>query len=168
MEITDQGLFKRIALPDGWLVKDPDEAENFGSQMLEFYLPDDHSVSLSFYYQGRPAGSMLADALRSLLNKPPHQLSTDEADSIALILRNVADPDEFETVSMHTEDLNGRRILVADGNWKKISLKARHLFIDADGDGRIVQEIYFLAPKSKFDQYYPVVMDTFNSVEWSN
>jgi hypothetical protein len=167
MEILDKGLFKRISIPDGWVLLDMrDEARMGIFYLSEFQPPDDPDVRLSFFYRGRPEGRMASENFKNLLSKPPHELAEQELLPVMTIMRNLSDPREFKALSVRTEDLNGKRVLVADGIWDQPPLKTKHMFIDAEADGGVVQEMYYRAPEDLYDQYLRLAVDSFNSIEW--
>ena len=167
MEILDKGLFKRISIPDGWVLLDMrDEARLGVFYISEFQPPNEPNVWLSFFYRGRPVGCEASEKFLILLSKPPHDLAEEELLPVMPIMANLSDPREFNQLSARTEDLNGKRVLVVEGTWNQPPLKTRHVFMDAEGDGRVVQEVYYQAPEGLYDRYLPTAMEAFNSIEW--
>jgi hypothetical protein len=82
------------------------------------------------------------------------------------MLRERANPEVFHILSARTQDLNGKRVLLLEGRYTEIQKDLYEVFIDADGTGRVVQEVYFLAPKIEYLHYLKAVKIAFSSIEW--
>ena len=72
----------------------------------------------------------------------------------------------FEPQRMETVDLNGRRVLVVEGNCIEEQVKGLFIFINASGDGYLADQMLFLAPENTFEQYLPSVQSAITSIEW--
>lgn len=168
MEICNQGIFRRVEIPDGWYLKPLHDPAMIITEAIEFKMPGEENVSISFFFRGRPESEVAADAFFSLLALPPHELTGDELQECLLVLDNLADEKQFAIASARTENLNGRCVFIVEGSWLPSQIKTKHMFIDTDGDGSIIQEVYFLAPPEKFERYLPLAEATFNSFEWKS
>ncbi|HEY9715418.1 MAG TPA: hypothetical protein V6C72_18235 [Chroococcales cyanobacterium] len=166
VQMKDHGQIKEMALPKGWV----DGIESAGQQgtesFKEVHPKDAPDATLCFYYRGLPMTECSADTFKSILDKPPHVLSTSEIKSLSEVLRGKDNPDSFAAVMIKTEDLNGKRVLMVNGRLKDTQEDLQGVLVDADGSGKFVQEIYFQAPKDLYMRYNKEARQALKSIEW--
>lgn len=163
--VENQGQVKRMQLPEGWLEREPPPRTSH-TFIREFQAADNEEVTLSFFYRGHRTAAGDAENFLSVLAKPAHELSTEEADSIRVVIRDASEGKWFSTNSIRTEDLKGKSVLVLEGVWKQSDVADLGIFVDSDGTGSAVQEIHFLAPKTEYAKYLRVVDEALQSVKW--
>jgi hypothetical protein len=160
------GQVKQLTIPAGW-VEGPQKKSSGGSgHFREFHPPDSPEVKLCFYYRGRRLSVRDGAAFNAVLAAQPHVLSSDEAKSIARVLRDRSSAEDFQRRILKTEILNGRSLLVIEGTFPGIEQEQYGMCIDADGSGEAVQEIFYQAPVIQYRQYYRQAMTAIHSIVW--
>jgi len=154
-----------MELPEGW-VELPEEKRTASDYLLEYAVAENNNVKLVFYYRGHRIGTGGAADFLSVLSEPPHELSPEEFLSVDLVVRNAADADFFLLSSSRTEDLNGKRVLIVEGIWKKSGLVDMGIFIDSDSTGSAVQEVHFEASQNDYQNYIDQVEKSLKTVVW--
>lgn len=154
-----------MELPDGWVECLP-EKHTSGDFLKEYRAPENANVKLLFYYRGNRIGSGGAADFLKVLSLPDHELSEEEFSSVDLVIRNASDPDYFLLSSSRTEEINGKRVLVVEGIWKKGGLVDLGLYIDSDKTGSAVQEIHFEAPQSEYELFVDQAEKSLRTIVW--
>ncbi|HEY9871099.1 MAG TPA: hypothetical protein V6D08_18175 [Candidatus Obscuribacterales bacterium] len=163
VRLVNHGQIASMDMPPGWIETAAKQYTGAGAQSFrKFHPPDRPDAKLCFFYRGAPVSASSARALREVLAKPAHDLDPSEFSSLAEVLRDRSDPEQFHVRDIRTEDLKGRRLLVIEGSYERIEQDTYALLIDADGSGRFVQEIYFMAP---FIDYVTCKMDVEEAVK---
>lgn len=163
-KIVDVGQISQMDLPHTWKLGTTDNTG--GTDFREYHPRNDPEVKLCTYYRGHRVDQPSADAFREVLKKPPHILSPSEIKSLAEIMRNKDDAKVFSMVVARTEDLNGKRVLAVEGRFIEKQYDTHALYVDSDGNGSAVQEIYFQAPKADYMLYIKQARDAFKSIKW--
>jgi len=165
-EIRDHGQIAQMELPEGW-VEGPPHTFSVGTRSFrELHPVEAPRFTLCFYYRGLLIPEAAGKAFHELLEKPAHVLSRAELQSVGEVLRDKARADDFNTSLARTEDLNGKRVLVVAGCYPRINEETVEVFVDARGDGRAVQEIYYQAPQDVFSQHAKAAKNAIRSIRW--
>lgn len=164
--VSDYGQIKSMSLPAGWLEYEHESQPSSPFYLREFSAPGNPEVKIAFYYRGRRVDARSAEAFHNTLSAEMHDLTSSELEALALVLRNMAEDGAFETERARTADLNGRRVLTVQGLWTASALKSCAIFVDAEGDGEIIQEIYYVAPDMVFDRFAGTATAALRSIEW--
>jgi hypothetical protein len=165
-EIQEHGQIKKMLLPSGWLEGEVKEGPFAVQSLRWFHPPDDIEARLSFYYRGHPVGEAAGASFHKLLEEAPQELSEDQLWKVQEVLRDAAPVGDFAIRSAHTGVVKGKRVLVVDGSHSDRGWDRLAVFVDVDGSGCIVQEIYFTAPQERFNDYVSTVMQCLRTVEW--
>jgi hypothetical protein len=164
--ITDRGQIKSMTLPSGW-EEGPSTSGGIGSRSFREVHPAEFpDAKLCFYYRGLPTSEKSGDAFKAILDKPPHILSGAEISSLDEVLRGKDDKTVFSPLMIKTEDMNGKRVLTVNGRLNERQDDLKEILVDAEGTGRVVQEIYFQAPKELYTRYMKNAQQSMNSIEW--
>lgn len=168
MIVAGHGQIAKLELPPNWVEKTvtPPLGSLAARGEREFNPPGQDDVKLCLFYRGYPIPASSAEDFKQIISLTPHVLSDDEIDQLTDVLDNLANSEAFELRYARTLDFRGRTVLVVEGLWKVLQHEGLHFFVDADGTGRIIQEVYFTAPKADFDQYVDTVKQALSSVEW--
>ncbi len=164
------GQVEEMKLPTGWTEGTTSKPVGGSSLFREFHPADDPEAKLCFFYRGRRVSDQSAkDFVAALkkgepLNTGP--LSEKELDSIREVLREKGNPHQFDITSAKRENLAGKRVLVVEGKYKNIDLQSKAIFIDSDGTGSAVQEIYYQAPQAQFAHHLQKATDSMSSIRW--
>jgi hypothetical protein len=165
MELQDQGQIDKVTLPKGWVIgKLPAGATTSGTLKL-FSPADDPDARLGFFYRGQRTSDSSGAAFKSVLEKPAHTLTPAEIAEVKEVLRD-KDPASFKTLSVRTEDLAGRRVLIVEGTYTGFNHDAYSIYVDSDGTGSAVQELWFEAPKASYVKQLKSVKDSLSSIKW--
>jgi hypothetical protein len=168
MQLSNQGQVAAMDLPDGWVEKPAETMRTtIGTRSLrEFSQPDEPEACICFYYRGLPLTAVGAAAFRTTIRQPEHPLSAKEIETLREVLKERGDASVFVIESARTLDWNGRRVLRLEGHYKQTGANLIELFVDCDGTGRAVQEIYFIAPADIFPRYDQAAEKALRTIEW--
>jgi hypothetical protein len=164
--VTDLGQISRMEMPSGWQAGPDYNNRQHGATYREFHPAGDPGCQLGFYYRGHRTSAMAGEKFHDVLQKPSHIVGEAELASLKEIVRDKANPKDFELKSAHTEDINGKRVLILEGRYTGNQQDAKHIFIDSDGTGTAVQEVFFQAPKDKYQRYAKVADDAMHTARW--
>lgn len=167
-EVRNRGQIAEMTLPTGW-VEDPPVQFSGGVGMKSrrvIHPPEAPRVRLVFFYRGLPMSQKAGKRFFDVLQGPPHDLTEQEWDSLAVLLRDREDPSEFMRFAARTEDWNGRRVLVVEGRYLEIQEDNFEIFIDAVGDGRTVQEVIYQAPTDVYNKYWRIAEGSLKTIRW--
>jgi len=168
-EIVDDGQVDSMVFPVGWVAGEPAENPGIGSRWFrEVYREDSPDTSICFFYRGLPVADGPAAAFRGVLDRPPHPLSDDELQSLSRILEHKTPfkSELFELTSARTEDWNGKNVMIVEGQYKESDDRIFEIYVDADGTGRFVQEIFYQAPGDQFSKFADEAQSALLSVKW--
>jgi hypothetical protein len=170
MIVAGHGQIAQLQIPPDWVESTPDAplGSSGGRGDREFHPPGRTDVTLCLYYRGAPIDPSSAEEFSAVLSKTAHVLSDEEIDTLFDVLGNAANPNAFDMRYARTIDLRGKTVLAVEGVWTELKIEGLHFYVDADGSGRFVQEIYFTAPRADFDGYGESVKAALASVEWAD
>lgn len=164
-EATNIGQVQRLELPARW--KNTGASSTVaGSGYHEFSVDGKDDVKFCFYYRGRRMSEPSSKAFHDILSSAPHTLKPAEMASLTEVLDQKSDPNVFSTLNARTESINGKRVLVVEGRFKEKQFDTMEVFVDSDGTGSAVQEIYYQAPKADYVTYLKDAKDAFKSIVW--
>lgn len=161
----DYGQIANMAMPEGWV---PGERVNNivgNSSFRQFHPKNSPEARLCFYYRGRRIAQSAGTRFLQLLSKEPHLLNAKEIAEVAAVLRDKAHAG-FKLFKAKTERINGKMVLIVEGRFVEIQQDARCMFIDTDGSGTAIQELYFQAPSSKYLSYAGQARQAMESILW--
>lgn len=165
-QLQDYGQIKQISLPDGWVGGRVDFGHYDQRSLVQFTPSGIPDVRVCFFYRGLPVDDESGHRFRALLEVPAHKLTSDELESMAVVLSNLAIPKAFTIESAETIELNGKSVVSVTGTWLDSGHKNWGLLISTDGSGSVIQEIHFIAPSELYDLYLSEASAAINSVEW--
>src|SRR5215813_3760564 len=145
-EIVNQGQIERMTFPEGWVAGEPVPNPGIGSRSFrDIHRTDDKDASVCFFYRGLPVSDRAANYFRAVLEVATHKLTDSEVESIQEILRFKTPfrSEQFTITSARTEVISGKRVLVVEGSYTTSGDRIYEIYVDADGSGSIVQEIYY-------------------------
>lgn len=166
--VSNIGQIEQMLLPENWVKGVVYKAGIGGDLFQEYHPKSEPDVTMCFYYRGLRTSKVAGEIFHKVLQKSPHKLTEAEFTNLIETMRN-KDPKDFAMCSAYTEDINGRRVLVVEGSFdigKESQSDNRSIYVDADGSGTAVQEIYFQCPKEKFQGHIDEVNASLNSINW--
>lgn len=165
-EVTNVGQVRKMEMPLGW-EQGPDYSKRqHAANYQEFHPNGQNDCQLGFYYRGRRTSESAGENFHNILSQEDHELSKNEYNSLEEVVRDKAKAVDFTLKSARTEEINGKRVLVVEGRYNKNQNDSKHMFIDSDGTGTAVQEIFFQAPKDKFAVYGNAATQAMKTVRW--
>lgn len=162
--IHDQGLIKFMNIPNGWIEFN---VETFDTSQLRFFHPPDSlDAKLCYFYRGLPTETAAGQKFVELLSQSPHTLTEAEIESLNATLGESANYLAFDLTAAWTDLLNERSVMIVEGNWSRTNLRSYDVFVDVDGTGRIIQEVYYLAPPALYQQFIDEVKKCLSTIIW--
>lgn len=166
-QLVEQGPVARLVVPEGWLEQPVPRRGDFDITTLRKFTPaEKDNVQLVFHYRGLPISGNQAQNFQHLLAQEPHELVPEEWWLVQEVLNRMAIPDEFHLNSVRTQLVNQRTVLIAEGSWATLDFDMCSMFIDIEGDGNLVQEIYYAAPADEYQLYLPLFNLAVSTIEW--
>ena len=165
-EINNLGQIARMQMPATWKESAKEESKVAGSSYREFTADGKPDSKFCFFYRGRRMSEASSKAFHDLLSKPAHVLSSAELKSIGEVLDAKADASVFNTLSARTEDLNGKSVLIVEGRYREKQVDTYAVFVDSDGTGSAVQEMFYQAPKADFMARLKEAKESLKTVRW--
>jgi hypothetical protein len=162
-DLLNHGQISQLQLPEGWIEVEVKRHDFEQASLKEFEKNNGH---LCFYFRGLPTNESAARAFEQVLSEASHHLVAREISDLSETLGDTADDTEFKILDARTEDWNNKRLLVIEGRWLKDKLDMIKFFIDARGDGAIVQEIYFFGPASTYAGLLPEIKTALRAIKW--
>jgi hypothetical protein len=167
VRLVNHGQIASMDMPPGWIEAAGRQYTGAGARSFrKFHPPDRPDAKLCFFYRGTPVSAASAQALRAVLAEPAHDLDPSEFACLSEVLRDRSCPEQFHVRDIRAEDLNGRRLLVIEGSYERIQQDTYALCIDADGSGRFIQEVYFMAPFIDYVTCKMEVEEAIKSIVW--
>ncbi len=183
---------KAVKIPTGFSPKDQSRGQIGVNWQLRFQASNRQEVSLTLFYRGQPINteasgnfrSALSTGTRVLFNPHDNIAETDTITSLSEAMGNAGDNQLvnfesgyrgpcFNLEKAEVQDLNGRKVLVADGRFKdehgNLTNVYRGIFIDANPTEAKcrIEEVFLQAPSERlFAQYLPLFRQAIESIEW--
>jgi hypothetical protein len=157
------GQIDHIAIPRNWQ-QSTAPFESATGAFTAFKSDKAEDALLCFYSRGGSLDEISAKAFRDVLAKPPHHLSAEELTSLKSVLRERVPGENFKVTQAGTQAVNGQNVLFIEGQHTNADLHVAAIYINADGDGRSVQEAYFQAPSASYLQGRLQAMESFRSM----
>lgn len=164
--IVSIGQVDALKLPPGWKEGQATKPAGGSSSLREFHLPGNREVKLCFFYRGTRVSEAVGKDFQKVIEQAPHILKPAEVESLKEILREKANPQSFKTLIAKTEDIDGKRVLLIEGSHAGSQIETRSIFVDTDGTGTAIQEIFFQAPKPEYTKHLPVATAALKSIRW--
>lgn len=164
--IVSIGQVDTLKIPPGWKEGKAAKPAGGASLLREFHPADNQEVKLCFFYRGTRISDTTGKKFHKVIEHPPHILSSSEVESLREILREKANPAVFKAAAAKTEDIDGKRVLIVEGRYSKTDTETRTIFVDSDGSGTAVQEIFYQAPKADYARHLQVASNALKSIRW--
>lgn len=157
----------KMQVPNSWNKEITEAQFGHNAKGVSFFPPDGQGAELALYDRGFPIARSEAQKFRDVLSKQPHVLSVGEIDLLGeQVLGTVGDKSAFAINQAQTRELNGKRVLEVEGNWKEGGKKFFGYFIPKDDSYREIQEVYFEADQRQFFQFRRDALNSIESINW--
>ncbi|MFA7339942.1 MAG: hypothetical protein WC028_24405 [Candidatus Obscuribacterales bacterium] len=179
-KVTEEGSIRRLEMPKHWQQAMPDMSNDkamIGAPMMTEYNPSGDPATKMCYWNRAFGGAKespdTAIAFNRVLSREPHQLNQQELTSLEHIIGNgvYANTDAFEILHAETRKIHGRTVLAVESAYKdnQSQPQGRHsygVFINSDGTGRYIEQVYFTAPQEAYRANLKEAVDCINSIKW--
>jgi hypothetical protein len=164
LKTVSEGRIFSMDIPANW-IESPGQHTEDGGYLREYSAPEGADISISLYFRGRHLSDSTAAAVRGVLLKPSHSLLDAEKDAIDEVLGNAAVSEFCQLQNLRSIILNGRPVIVLEGLWQNGN-RSIQIYISADGDAKIIQEVWFMSPDSEFHNHLPVFETALSGIKW--
>lgn len=161
--MANLGAIEGFTIPDTW--KLGRRSERAYGYIYSWQPQTQPNVSLNISYRGRPLSEADAAKFKSTLASGARTLSTPELSTLSGIVRELSSATAFTVNAAKVIDIDGTAVLQVTGAYKDQHVDKHALFINADGAGRIVQELSYIAPRDKYQNFASVAQNTFSSLK---
>ncbi len=164
----DEDGHLRVTLPCDF-VRSPADPESFRS-ITRFHHKETPDAAVG-YEKGvyKPAEEVDA-RLRALLREPPHRLSAQEVDEIASAIPNAlyGYDGDAALVSLETQDINGKRVLVMETSYNHEDRRTYGIFANPDRANETIDAVWFEAPNRHYKQLAGDAAKSLHSIKWND
>ncbi|HEY9868630.1 MAG TPA: hypothetical protein V6D08_05650 [Candidatus Obscuribacterales bacterium] len=164
--VEDVGQIQLIELADGFVEGAHLDNVVGDSSLRRFHLKDDPETRICFFYRGYGVNEPTAEAFSNVLESPDHVLAPVELAVLGDLIGEKANHEVFSIAGARTEQVADRRVLIVEGTYKATGERNCTVYINADGTGKFVQEIFFQAPADRYLPNFPLFSESLMSVEW--
>ncbi len=164
--MSGEGQISSMSMPAGWSREPAQPSRNHTGNYVEFHSDKNPTVKMGTYYRGHRISATGAKRFHEILKAPEHELTDDEYRELSDVLRDKAKSEDFKVIKKKTVNLNGKRILLVEGEFKEIKQNAYAVYVDAEGTGEVVQEIFFQAPEADYPSYFKAAEAAIKSISW--
>lgn len=164
--LRNQGQIKEMEMPMDWSEGARGRGPYPNSALRCFHPHETEDANLYFYYRGSKIDDGSAASFHALLAKPAHVLAPSELKSIAAVIGDKSNAQDFRMLNARTEEINGKRVLIVEGRYELLQLDTYHAYVDADNEGKAVQEVFYKAPKGEYPKYFKAATDSIKSIQW--
>lgn len=116
----------------------------------EYHSSKFPETKLCFYYRGHRMSDESSANFARTLAKPDHPLSKAELKSLEEVLGVKSDEQAFKMLDARTKSLNGKRVMILRGTYTEKQYETEAVYVDSDGTGGTVQEIYWQSPRMDY------------------
>lgn len=162
--VEDLGQVRELKLPLGWTEKY--STQPAGTGLFKQWGPANEKFGICHFYRGRRVSPQAGENFKALLAKPEHKLDSAEFLKLSEILREKDKAERFALKDASTRSVNGKVVLVVQGHFKEIDEDIYEFFVDTDGSGTAVQELYFQAPPALFKKNIELARKALDSIKW--
>ncbi len=164
--IKDLGQISSMQFPQGFVTGEEENNTAGNNYFKEFHLGIDPDVKIYFEYRGSRISKATAEKFQKILANNTSKLTPDELRDVGEILDSKSIPEDFHIQIAKTQKVDGKSILVVEGRYIQHDLQARTFYVDADGSGRVIQEVTFQTPMAKRSKYFPDGIKALESIKW--
>ncbi len=166
ISMLNQGQIVRLDMPAGWVQSPEKHTLPATANFVEFHNEKTPEAKVCTYFRGHRISPSAGKTFKSLVKAAPHKLSQEEFLQLGEVVRDKAKDKDFELKKSETINLNGKTVLLVEGTYREIKQSAHAIFIDAEGSGEVVQELFYQAPTASYPLYLNEVEEAFKKITW--
>jgi hypothetical protein len=160
--LTNVGAVESFRVPENWqLGRHEERAYGY---IYTWHPKGQPQVSLNIRYHGRPLPEADAGILQALLSSGGRILLRQELHALRSVLRDKGDTETFVVGSASIKSIGDVPVLAVSGRYKDQAVDAHTIFVNASGDGHIVQEVSYIAPRDLFTTFQSDAERAFSSL----
>jgi hypothetical protein len=164
--LKNEGQISKMSIPDGWSRSTVHHTLPASANFVEYNNDKEKGAKLVTYYRGHKISPSAGKRFHHLLQGGPKELNASEYAGLGEVVRDKAKAADFEVTAQKVVNLNGRKVLLVEGLFKGMNERAHALYIDADGTGEVVQEVFYQAPAAAYEQFKKEADAALNSISW--
>lgn len=169
------GALERMHVFGAWrpvfIVNDSRRMNSVWGTETSFLLPhaEHDDVFMGVYFSGDCADKNLGNLRKKEVYDNKLQMSGDSNElrrATVLAGRQLIAHSEIHCNRFTTGEFNGRRAVMLEQEWLATKQTAYQVFVDTLGDGRIIYNLMFVAPKSVYSKYVEHARASFETSLW--
>jgi hypothetical protein len=189
-EIKDFGPLKSINAPPGWVLAE-ESGRGMSATVSKTFAPpppNESDAAITVFYRGQPVTDAAAQTFRKVLDTKPagRELTGDEIKTLADAMgysnagdnqftndaaKGTREYPVFHVATAVVSNLKGKTVLEVEGTFQDQNgmptTEYRGFFIDSDGSGRVINEIFYQSrTKGKFMKYRPDFDKALKTLVW--
>jgi hypothetical protein len=165
--LEDCGPVARMDLPQHWEEEAGATASPTRPKLVAFHPAGVYQAGIYVRSPGR-ANDKEAQRLweRLVQRQAPRRLKQAEIKELELLPGYAFGEARFQRRVVRSEDLRGKRVLVAEGYWPPQGLDMYIVMADTGGKANEIHEIYYAALRRVYPMYLDVWLKSLESVRW--
>lgn len=164
--ISNQGQIAKLPVPEGWVETTTVAKLPPTANYAEYHKEGSKEAKFGTFYRGHKISDSAAKNFHAMLQKSGRDLTAAEYASLAEVLRDKAKADDFSVSKKRVDSIKGKNVLVVEGTFLASKQKAYFVYVDADGTGSVVQEIFFQAPEQVYKSDLENARKAISSISW--
>jgi hypothetical protein len=171
------GALERMHVFGAWrpvfIINDSRRMNSVWGTETSFLLPhlEHDDVFMGVYFSGDCGDENLGRLRRREIYDKSLNLAGDSKDvrrALALAGRQLISHSQMRCSSFSTVDFNGKRAVTIEQEWLSTKQTAFQILVDTQGDGRIIYNLMFVAPKSVYGNFVEHAKASFETSLWRN
>lgn len=177
MLFKTNGALERMHVFGGWrpafIVNDSRRMNSVWCNETSFFLPhsEHDDVFMGVYFSGDCSDENLGNLRRGEIYDKTLKLCGDGSElrrALVLAGRQLIAHSEMRCKSFATADFNGKRAVIVEQDWLSTKQTSYQVLVDTLGDGRVIYNLMFVAPKMVYAKFVEHARASFETSLWRN
>jgi len=169
------GALERMHVFGAWrpvfIVNDSSRMNSVWGTETSFLLPhsENDDVFMGVYFSGDCGDESLGNLRRKEIYDQSLQLKGDGVRlrrALVLAGRQLIAHSQIHCNRFSTSDLNGKRVVTVEQEWLSTKQTAYQVFVDTLGDGRVIYNLMYVAPKNAYSKFIEQAKASFETSMW--
>lgn len=175
MLFKTNGALERMHVFGAWrpvfIINDSRRMNSVWGTETSFLLPhDEHDdVFMGVYFSGDCSDESLGSLRRTEIYDRALHLHGDSKELKRILVlagRQLIAHSHIQCNSLSTADLNGRRAVIVEQEWLSTRQTSYQMFVDTLGDGRVIYNLMYVAPKNVYSKFFEQAKASFETSLW--
>jgi hypothetical protein len=167
VKVEKEGGVEQLKLPKGFTKGAAEKEDNY----MEF--PSGANKDLKVCYWKRNDYAATDDdtkKINDIMKKPPHELKEQEILDLIPTMApgRWAGNGNFKQLSLRTEDVGGKRVIVGDFKFNDQDKKVHVMIANPDKAKQQIELLWFEGPNKEFDAQKKALTDSFHQIKWTD